>query len=585
MTCTRRRFLESAAAGPLLGRAASTADTYPLRPFAYSAVKLTGGPLEAMSRRLYSHFLRLDEDRLLKVYRQRAGLPAPGRDMGGWYDAEGFVPGHLLGQFLSGFARFSANRGEDEAAAKVRRLVRGYAAAFARDGNPFASRKAIDTWACYIFDKVVAGLHDAAALAQVDEARELLPRVIEAAQRYIPDHVFDRIGVHNPPYDEPYVLPESLFLAGDLTGDARFRDLARRYLLDDALFHPLAEGRNVLPGQHGYSHVIALSSAGKAYEVLGDARYLRAMRNAWDMLRDTQQYASGAWAPRETFVKPGSDELAASLTNTRDHFETPCCYYAHSKLARYLLRFTGESRYADGLEQVLFNTILGAIDPDDDGGYFYYSDYQAGARKHYYQQKWPCCAGTLMQSVADYPLNLYFHDDAGISVCLYAASDVRWRSVRLIQKTAYPESPDIDFEVAPDAPLEFEIRLRIPAWLDAPPVIQVNGKPSPVPARPGTFAVVKRRWRKGDRLRLRLPFTLRTVPIDARHPDTAAVMYGPLLLVAVDAPESFAVSPGAMRREGRTSLDFRCGAVTLRPFYQVKMETYTTYFRLARQTG
>jgi hypothetical protein len=49
-----------------------------------------------MYRRIHSHLLRLDEDRVLKENRQRAGLPGPGRDMGRWwYDADGFVPGHL----------------------------------------------------------------------------------------------------------------------------------------------------------------------------------------------------------------------------------------------------------------------------------------------------------------------------------------------------------------------------------------------------------------------------------------------------------------------------------------------------------
>ncbi|MBS1214932.1 MAG: hypothetical protein H6R26_3549, partial [Proteobacteria bacterium] len=111
-----------------------------------------------------------------------------------------------------------------------------------------------------------------------------------------------------------------------------------------------------------------LSSGAKAYEVLGDEKYLRAIRNAWDMIEQTQQYASGAWAPKEAFVKPHSGELAASLTTTRDHFETPCCFYAHAKLARYLMGFTGDAQYGDGLERVLLNTILGALDPDDDGG-------------------------------------------------------------------------------------------------------------------------------------------------------------------------------------------------------------------------
>ena len=87
-----------------------------LNEFGYSQVRLTGGPLAEQYQRVRAHFLKLDEDRLLKVYRQRAGLAAPGADMGGWYDADGFVPGHLLGQFISGLSRIHAATGDAEAA-------------------------------------------------------------------------------------------------------------------------------------------------------------------------------------------------------------------------------------------------------------------------------------------------------------------------------------------------------------------------------------------------------------------------------------------------------------------------------------
>src|SRR5262249_34465645 len=371
---------------------------------------------------------------------------------------------------ISGLSRFYANTGALEAAAKARRLVRGYGATIAQDGFPYASQKA-STWACYVLDKYEVGLLDAVNLAGISEARALLPRVIEGAQAtgWIPEHTFDRVGVKNPPYDEPYVLPENLFQTHALTGERRCLELAKRYLLDEGFFDPLARGENVLPGKHGYSHVIALSSGAKAYEVLGDEKYLRAIRNAWDMLEQTQQFASGAWAPQEMFVRPGSGELGASLTATRDHFETPCCFYAQAKLARYLTSFTGEARYGDGLERVLLNTILGALDPDDDGGYYYYADYQAGARKKYYKQKWPCCAGTLAQSVADFPLNIYFHDDRGVYVNLYAASEVRWKigntRVKLTQNTAYPESEHVEIVVEPEPAAEFTVNLRVPGWL------------------------------------------------------------------------------------------------------------------------
>jgi DUF1680 family protein len=585
---SRRAFVGGSAASFVAAAAARSDDRLKLREFAYSQVALTGGPMADMYKRMRAHFLKLDEDRLLKVYRQRVGMTAPGRDMGGWYDAEGFVPGHLIGQFISGLSRIHASTGDPEAAAKARRLVLGYAAAFEKDGNPYASPKAIATWACYVLDKYEIGLLDAANLAKVDEARVLLPRLIQSAVRYIPDHTFDRVGVRQPPYDEPYVLPENLFNAHALTGEKRFFDMARTYLLDE-FFDPLAKGDNILPGRHGYSHVIALSSGAKAYEVLGDEKYLRAIRNAWDMIEQTQQYASGAWAAEETFVRPDSGQLAATLTGTHNHFETPCCFYAHAKLARYLTSFTGEARYGDGLERVLLNTILGALDPDDDGGYFYYSDYQAKARKSYYKQKWPCCAGTLLQSVADFPLNLYFQDNRGVYVNLYGGSELRWKPnnvpVKLIQKTAYPESEEIELRVESESPVEFSVRLRIPGWLEKPPRIAVNGKALAVKANPGTFAAISRRWRKSDRIEIEFPFPSRTLAIEPRAPDTLAAMRGPVMLAAIDPPDALTATSAALSRmepvPGKP-LEFDCktpsGKVGMRPFYRVQREPYSTYF-------
>jgi hypothetical protein len=124
---TRRTFLGiGAAACAFSAKAASAPGRRLLGEFEYSQVRLTAGPMAEMYRRIQAHFLKLDEDRLLKVYRQRAGMVAPGRDMGGWYDADGFVPGHLIGQFISGLSRIHACTGDAEAAAKARRLVAGY---------------------------------------------------------------------------------------------------------------------------------------------------------------------------------------------------------------------------------------------------------------------------------------------------------------------------------------------------------------------------------------------------------------------------------------------------------------------------
>ena len=122
-------FLRTVAAGAscVTPRLASS-----LREFAYADVKLTGGPLKRQYDWVHAHFLSLDNDRLLKVYRQRAGLPAPGDDMGGWYDADGFVPGHTIGQYISGLSRMYATTHDPATLAKVKQLVAG----LCRDARP-----------------------------------------------------------------------------------------------------------------------------------------------------------------------------------------------------------------------------------------------------------------------------------------------------------------------------------------------------------------------------------------------------------------------------------------------------------------
>ena len=96
MPQTRRGFLKSGAAvaaatlaAPRNTLAALASDAQikaPLSEFGYAEIELLEGPLRQQFETNHAFYLALDEDMLLKPYRQRAGLPAPGEDMGGWYD-------------------------------------------------------------------------------------------------------------------------------------------------------------------------------------------------------------------------------------------------------------------------------------------------------------------------------------------------------------------------------------------------------------------------------------------------------------------------------------------------------------------
>jgi uncharacterized protein len=593
---TRRKFLQASAAAlsrSLLDQASALASTPTessrelLHEFPYGTVTLTGGPLKQQYDRIHASYLALDNDRLLKVYRQRAGMPAPGSDMGGWYDTDGFVPGHSLGQYISGLARIGAATGDPACATKVAELVRGFGATLGAD-NQSIIRPQTNLWICYTLDKHFAGLIDAYTLAHVEEARDLLPRVFDGAASLMPVQGRDRIGKKNPPYDETYVMPENLFTAYTLTGIDKFQAKAMDYLLDQDFFDPLARKEDVLPGRHAYSHAIALSSAAKAYLVLGDEKYRRAMAYAWTCLTTTQQFASGGWGPNEQFIEPHLGKLYESLGSTVDHFETPCGAYAATKLDRYLLRMTGEARYGDHLERVIYNTVLGVKQPDSDGDYPYYSTYSPRANKVWYQRKWPCCSGTLVQSVADYVMNLYFRAADGITVNMYAPSELRFEHLKLTQATDYPASETISIRVDTTAPRLWTMRLRIPSWLKQPARITVNGA-AVAPGQPGSFAAIRRRWKGGDVVELHLPQEFRGEPIDDLHPDVVALMRGPLMLVALDPPEGLEKRPLPIN-EGFTALGLGADAWTRNdggqeivfvPFYQVQNEQYTTYFKRA----
>lgn len=561
-----------------------------LEEFDYGQVQLTGGPLKQQYDRVCASYLGLDDDRLLRVYRERATLPAPGKPMGGWYGRNGFVPGHSLGQYISGLARLGKTTGDEACLAKVGALVEGFATTFDRSGAIYAAPNAEKLWPCYILDKHLAGFMDAWQLCGVEQARELLPRVYEAALPFIPAKGHDRIGKKNSPYDETYVLPESLFSAYQITGERAMYDRAVAYLLDREFFDPLARGEDVLPGRHAYSHAIALSSAAKARLVLDEEKYLRTMKNGWRFLATGQQFATGGWGPDELFIETHKGLLYESLKTTTDHFETPCGSYAATKLARYLLCATGDARYGDGLERVVFNALLMVKEPDSEGDYFYYSSYNSRAQKVYYPQKWPCCSGTLVQGVADYVKNVYFRAPDGVVVNLYAPSRVQWiqndKAVTLTQETEYPLGETVKLRVDGAAPADFALRMRIPGWLGQAPNLRVNGSPAHAQMERG-FAVVRRRWKSGDTVVLDLPQSFRTEAIDDLHPKTVAVLRGPLVyvelspaegeasLARIDILRPIADSPGFY------SVGSGEGMRVHAPLYFVRNENYTTYFESA----
>ena len=562
-------------------------------------MQLLDGPLKRQFDENHSFFLNLSEDRLLKIYRQRSGLPAPGPDMGGWYDD--FCPGAHFGQYLSALARFAAITGSEPTRAKVHRLVQGYAQTVDPSGRFFVDHR----YPGYTYDKLICGLLDADSCAGDRNALPALYATTRAVKPHMADHALTQQEQQERPHkdetytwDETYTMAENLFLAWDRTGDRMFFDMGRRYLLNRTFFDPLAEGQNVLPGLHAYSHVNAFSSGMQGYLKLGDGKYLRAVTNAVGLIWRDQSFATGGWGPNETFVMPGKGELGASLADTHRHFETPCGAYAHFKVMRYLLALTRDTRYGDSMERVMYNTVLGACPVREDGSSFYYSDYHPSGTKTYRQPiagspyswdkdaRWPCCSGTLPQIAADYTISAYFRGADGIYVNLYVPSRLRWARNSLTLQTGYPTDNLVTMTLEVAEPSEFTLYLRIPGWAGDGTSVSVNGRRLTADVGAGSFFPVRRVWKNGDTVELDLGQRVRTEPVDAQNADQVALVRGPQVLFGITdrQPElrreqlaRLQISKAANRD---WMLDLGAARLTLRPFADIGGEVYQTYWKV-----
>ncbi|HEY1272865.1 MAG TPA: beta-L-arabinofuranosidase domain-containing protein [Terriglobales bacterium] len=604
LVISRRSFLQSASlsvAGAatcgfsLPSWSAPSLLSRPLEEFTYRDVDITSELHERQLRNTHEVLMELSEDSLLKPIRRMGGLPAPGAELGGWYlydpnydwhtfDA-GFAPGATFGQWVSALARMYAINGSQETREKVLRLNRLYAKSVT--GEFFESNR----FPTYCYDKIVLGLIDAHRWCEDPEAFSILEKTTDTALPHMPKKAIR----HGTPWregkdesytwDESYTIAENLFLAYQRGAGERYKALGKQYLADE-YYDPLSEGQCNFAGRHAYSHVNSLSSAMQAYLTLGSEKHLRAARNAFDMLA-AQSYATGGWGPDEQLRAPGSDDVFNSLSNTHNTFETPCGAYAHFKLTRYLMRVSGEPRYGDSMERMMYNTILGAKPLRADGRTFYYSDFNFQGKKVYCDHRWPCCSGTMPQVATDYRINTYLHDAQGVYVNLYIPSTLRCvkggTQVTLTQKGTYPLDPVIHFEVTLAKPAEFVVNFRIPAWAECAS-LSVNGARGTVAVTPGGFVAVRREWKTGDRVELNLPLKIRLEAIDPKHSQTVALLSGPLVLFAINkaAPAITRKQLLGARKTGAQTwqVETAAGPITMLPFFAIDDEQYSTYLNV-----
>ena len=136
--------------------------------------------------------------------------------------------------------------------------------------------------------------------------------------------------------------------------------------------------------------------------------------NAWKDIVANRLYITGTASAGEVF----HDDYV--LVNTGNVGET-CVTVTWLQLNAHLLRLTGEARFADQLERVVYNQLCGAQQPDGKAWGYYVE--MEGKKPYTSTLDGQCCLSSGPRGFALVPTFALTTDAAGVVVNLYDAGE------------------------------------------------------------------------------------------------------------------------------------------------------------------
>lgn len=235
-----------------------------------------------------------------------------------------------------------------------------------------------------------------------------------------------------------------------------------------------------------------------------DASLAAACKSLWADLTTKRLYVTGGLGPSERNEGFTADY---DLPNETAYAET-CAAVGLIFWAHRMLLVERDGHYADMMELALYNGALSGLSLD--GQRFFYDNPLAsrGGHGRWTWHRCPCCPPNIGRLVASLGQYVYSTGPDEAAVHLYIAGRARLSvggvNVSLQQKTQYPWQGEIQLRVEPEQTVEFALRLRVPAWCRSAS-LSINGTTFDIGAMMDRgYAHIKRRWQKGDEVKLSL---------------------------------------------------------------------------------
>ncbi|GGL36589.1 hypothetical protein GCM10009037_20160 [Halarchaeum grantii] len=266
-----------------------------------------------------------------------------------------------------------------------------------------------------------------------------------------------------------------------------------------------------------------------------DDELFAAVERLWRNMVTRRMYVTGG---------VGSSPDTESFTEDYDlpndtAFAETCASASAIFWSQNMFELTGEGRYIDTLERILYNSLLSGVSLDG-SRYCYNNPLQTD--EEYHRNEWfyvACCPPNLSRVLASLGEYIYARSERELLCNLYVSSTVdttlAGTDVTVEQRTEYPWDGDVAVDLSLDDSATFTLGFRIPDWTENW-AVTINGESVSVAPTDG-YVTVDREWDDGDHIEVSLAMEPDVV---VAHPDVesdkahAALRRGPLVYCVED---------------------------------------------------
>ena len=301
------------------------------------------------------------------------------------------------------------------------------------------------------------------------------------------------------------------------------------------------------------------AGAADVYAETGEKALIDALDRLWYNVTEQKMYVTGAVGQTHYGASSNRDKIEEGfidnymMPNLTSYNET-CANLCNAMFSHRMLGIHGEAKYADIMELVMYNSGLSGISLEGKD-YYYANNLRVirGARDYTklvndFEERQPylecfCCPPNLVRNLIKISGWAYSKSANGIAVNLYGANKLNTTladgsDLELTQITKYPWDGAVEIKMDKCKDEVFDVMLRIPGWAKGA-TVQVNGKSTGIDVKSGEYAIINRKWKKGDNITINMPMPVTFVEGNTQIEEVrnqVAVKRGPVVY-CVETPD------------------------------------------------